>query len=95
MLLDYLDPLKSEIDKLEKFIHSRGSAWRPNETETRSALINPLLKALGWDPADPALVSQEYQTGHGDADYALLGLDARPVAFIEAKELGESQRKKS
>ena len=90
MLFDYLDPLKSEIDKLEKFIHSRGSAWRPNETETRSALVNPLLKALGWDPADPALVSQEYQTGHGPADYALLGLDARPAVFIEAKKLGSS-----
>ena len=94
MLFDYLDPLKSEINKLEKFIHSRGSAWRPNETETRSALINPLLKALGWDPADPALVSQEYSTGYGPADYALLSLDARPVAFIEAKKLGESQSKK-
>lgn len=90
MLFDYLNPLKSEIDKLEKFIHGRGSAWRPNETETRSALINPLLKALGWDPADPALVSQEYSTGYGPADYALLGLDARPTAFIEAKKLGAS-----
>ncbi len=59
-----------------------------NETRTRMALIDPLLIALGWDTSDPALVIPEYAS-NGRADYALLGSDGNPAAFIEAKRLGE------
>ena len=54
------------------------------------ALIDPLLRALGWDPEDPALVTPEYSLGAGWADYALLGAEGKPAAVIEAKKLGES-----
>ena len=55
----------------------------------RMALIDPLLRALGWDTEDPALVLPEYESS-GRADYALLGGMGRPSAVIEAKKLGES-----
>ena len=57
------------------------------------ALIDPLLRALGWDTEDPALVLPEYESGRGKpgerADYALMG-EGKPKAVIEAKKLGES-----
>ena len=53
------------------------------------ALIDPLLRALGWDTEDPALVLPEYESS-GRADYALLGGAGKPSAVIEAKRLGES-----
>ena len=54
----------------------------------RPTLINPLLQALGWDPADPSLVALEYRAGVGWADYALKGPGNRSAAVIEAKRLG-------
>ena len=56
------------------------------------ALIDPLLRALGWDTEDPALVLPEYESS-GRADYALLGGTGKPSAVIEAKKLGELQDK--
>ena len=63
---------------------------RENETRTRMALIDPLLTALGWDVANPAVVTPEYNVRGRWADYALLGHDDRPLATVEAKKLGES-----
>lgn len=61
-----------------------------DETRTRVALIDPLLRALGWDVADPAVVMPEYKVGNRSADYALLRCDGRVDAALEAKRLGES-----
>ncbi len=40
--------------------------------------------------SDPALVAPEYNVSGRWADYALLGHDGKPAAFIEAKRFGES-----
>lgn len=61
-----------------------------NETATRYALIDPLLRALGWDTSDPAIVEPEYQSGSGRADYVLKGADGDPSIIVEAKRLGRS-----
>jgi hypothetical protein len=53
------------------------------------ALIDPLLRALGWDVFDPEVVTPEYKVEGGWADYALLRADGRPAATVEAKKLGE------
>ena len=45
---------------------------RQSEALTRATLIDPLLRELGWDTEDPALVAPEYRLGRGYADYALL-----------------------
>ena len=83
-----LEPLVSTIETLKQRISTHGAALRQNETRTRTALIDPLFRALGWDVSDPSLVTPEYRVDVGWADYALLGLGNKPVAVIEAKRLG-------
>jgi len=58
-----------------------------NEALTRYALIDPLLRALGWDTEDPDQVEPEFATKVGKADYALK-IDKKPVIIVEAKALG-------
>ena len=60
-----------------------------SEALTRYALINPMLRELGWDTSDPNMVIPEYSSGDGRADYALLS-DGKPVVMVEAKKLDES-----
>lgn len=87
-----LDDLVSVIEALKARIRDHRAALQANEIRTRMALIDPLLTALGWDAGDPALVSAEYdlKVEGRRADYALLGANGKPAAFVEAKKLGES-----
>ena len=85
-----LDDLVGVIETLKGRIDTHGATLRENETRTRMALIDPLLQALGWDTADPLLVMPEYALSGSRADYALLKLDGKPSALVEAKKLGES-----
>ena len=85
-----LDDLVGVIGTLQRRICAHGLALRENETRTRMALCDPLLRVLGWDVSDPGLVMPEYNVSGRRADYALLGPDGQPVATIEAKKLGES-----
>ena len=78
------------IELLQERIRSHRDALRENETRTRMALIDPLLRALGWDVFDPGMVKPEYKVEGGWADYALLCSDGRPAATVEAKKLGEA-----
>lgn len=83
-----LDDLTSVIETLQQRIRQHGQTLRANETRTRLALIDPLLCALGWDTADPAVVEPEYRVDVGWADYALQRPGTQPIAVIEAKRLG-------
>ena len=77
-----------------------------HEDDTRYALIDPILRALGWDTGDPKECHVEYPRGSGRADYALFDREGpigrvgkAPIIIIEAKALvregdlneGESQ----
>ena len=84
-----LDELVDVIETLQRRIRDHGPNLRENETRTRMALIDPLLRVLGWDVSDPSVVTPEYSVSGRWADYALLGPDGRPVATVEAKKLGE------
>ncbi|MCX8203788.1 MAG: hypothetical protein N3H32_05685, partial [Nitrososphaeria archaeon] len=53
-------------------------------------LIDPFLRALGWDTEDPNLVIPEVSTQAGRPDYALL-LNGQRIAFIGAKSLGKEE----
>lgn len=77
------------IELLQERIRLHRDALRESETRTRMALIDPLLRALGWDVFDPEVVIPEYKAGGGRADYALLRTDGQPAATVEAKKLGE------
>lgn len=81
-LLDLVNELKLRIGEHE-------SQLRSNERQTRYALIDPLLRELGWDTSDPSLVTPEIPASGGRADYALLD-GGKPVVMVEAKRLGES-----
>ena len=67
-----LDELVGCIELLQERIRSHRDALRENETRTRMALIDPLLRALGWDVFDPEVVTPEYKAGGGWVDYALM-----------------------
>ena len=82
-----LEDLHSLIGTLQQRIADHGSALKQSEALTRYALIDPLLRGLGWDTGDPAQVLPEYRSAAGTADYALLGQSTKPQVIIEAKKL--------
>lgn len=82
-----LEDLLGAVETLRARIEAHGSALSGNETQTRYALIDPLLRALGWDTDDPSRVVPEYSASGGRADYALLGADRKPSVMVEAKRL--------
>lgn len=64
---------------------------RKNEAATRAALIDPVLRALGWDTADVRMVEPERTIG-GElrVDYLLHDSNGNPRLVVEAKCLGAS-----
>ena len=82
-----LDRIEDAIKLLIGRIENHGKHIAGHETRTRVILIDPLLRALGWDPEDPDLVVHEYAVDNRKPDYALM-LNGHPVIVIEAKKLG-------
>ena len=83
-----LDDLYELIETLQARINAHAPEMQKSEALTRYALIDPLLRGLGWDTGDPSQVLVEYQSGGGSADYALLAADGQPKIIVEAKRLG-------
>jgi len=75
----------SIIAKIRRF-EDRGLG----EQNTKAALIEPIIEALGWDSRDPDEVHREFKPTSKDCpvDYALKLL-RKPRLFVEAKGLGE------
>ena len=84
-----LDDLAGCIELLKERMQSYRTDLEENEIRTRVALIDPLLRALGWDVSDPGMVMPEYKIDNKPADYALFQPNGRPAATLEAKKLGE------
>ena len=82
-----LESLLELVHTLSDRIDQHGSALRQSEALTRYALIDPLLRELGWDTSDPEMVIPEYRSGNGRADYALMN-NSSPAMMVEAKSLG-------
>lgn len=80
-LEDVLQQVRTRIAKL--------SGSPVGEANTRAALIEPVLRALGWDTEDLNEVHREFkpQATDNPVDYALL-LSGVPSLFVEAKALG-------
>lgn len=88
-----MDDLLKLIETLRERIDSHRAELRKNEALTRSVLIDPLLRALGWDTENPVQVIPEYRIPSQrdkSADYALFADSDFPVIIVEAKKLGES-----
>lgn len=89
-------PLSHLADVLTQ-VREAAKSYKPqlmkNEAATRAALVDPVLRALGWDVANPDMVEVERTEKHGAgiirADYALFSNNV--VKFvIEAKTLSEN-----
>lgn len=64
---------------------------RKNEAATRAALIDPVLRALGWDTANVQMVEPERTIGSElRVDYLLHDAAGNPRLVVEAKCLGAS-----
>ena len=59
-----------------------------SESSTRAVLIDPVLRTLGWDTANPFMVEVEKPIDKGRVDYALNGVDQEIRIIVEAKKLG-------
>ena len=84
--------LEGEIARVLKIMEEvRDRPGGLSEADTKAALINPILSALGWEPGDPSSVSEEYRHKQQDnpVDYALFVLWTQPVLFVEAKALNK------
>ena len=87
-----LESLLGLVETLRERINAHGDALRQSEALTRYALIDPMLRELGWDTADPAQVVPEYRVPNNQmADYVLLANGA-PVIVVESKKLDEPLR---
>ena len=81
-----LENLLTVVENIQGRINRHGDALRQSEALTRYALIDPLLRELGWDTEDPDMVVPEYSSGGGRVDYALRS-NGKPVIMLEAKKL--------
>ena len=78
------------VNKLNERIDRHGYRFMQNETLTRYALIDPLLRELGWNTEDPDEVIPEYRLPNGKpADYTLFASPDKPLIVVESKKLGE------
>lgn len=59
-----------------------------SEASTRVVLIDPILKALGWDTGNPNMIEFEKTLPQSRADYALYNQENKIQVIIEAKALG-------
>jgi predicted type IV restriction endonuclease len=84
-------PLSNLSDVLT---HIKESATRyqatlkKNEAATRAVLIDPVLRALGWDTANTYMVEVEKTLDQARVDYALYDKNATVRIIIDAKSLG-------
>ena len=75
-------------DALARARENLTSGLVKSEAGVQAAVIGPILRALGWDDADPGQWQVEYQVDNGRVDEALLGSLGKPLVFIEAKRPG-------
>jgi hypothetical protein len=86
----------TELQQLLPLIRSRitrsNGKGSMNEENTKATLVEPVLRALGWDAEDIDEVVREYKTKKADkpVDYALLLALRKPLLFVEAKALGQN-----
>ncbi|MEM4593109.1 MAG: type I restriction endonuclease, partial [Sulfolobales archaeon] len=84
-----LDNLLETFKKLRERIERYRNLLEKNEMLTRYVLIDPLLRALGWDIENPEQVRPEERQEAGVPDYVLYVGEEKIIA-IEAKSLGTS-----
>ncbi|MDE0204627.1 MAG: hypothetical protein OXP66_01155 [Candidatus Tectomicrobia bacterium] len=77
-----LDELANCIERLKTRMRSHRTILEENEIPPPAALIGPLLRALGWDVSDPAVVMAENKVGNKSAGYAIANFKIAAQARI-------------
>jgi hypothetical protein len=83
---ELLEAIKRVCERIKRYENQ----LRQNEMLTRYALVDPILRALGWDTEDPEQVVPEFQTEVGRPDYILCHENLR--IGVEAKKFGTADR---
>ena len=90
-----LETAKAELAQLKQQNQTKSDRHDYNEADTRTYLLDILLKEAGWPIHLPE--STEYQvtgmpneTGKGKIDYVFWGDDGNPLAIVEAKRTRKS-----
>ena len=78
--------LKETIEVVTERMKKYRSLYGQSEMATRSQIVEPLLRGLGWDTQNPEEVLPNVSTEEGVPDYSLLK-DDKKVLFVEAKKL--------
>jgi len=63
-----------------------------NEAAVSQGIVLRLLQALGWPTYDTQVVCPEYSLEGRRVDFALCHPSAKPIAFIEVKQIGQGDR---
>lgn len=82
-LIELMETLRERVKRF-------GPDLEKNEALTRYALVDPVLRAMGWATDDPGQVRVEFPagtTGGAKADYCLLDSDGKPRMLLEVKSL--------
>ena len=79
--------LESIIIKTREKIQKHRDNFQKNEQNVRSAIIDPILKSIGWDTGNLELVDANESNELGYPDYTLKKRK-KPVLIIEAKRMG-------
>ena len=92
-----LAAVQAEIARIKAANQARPDAHDYNETETRDAFIDLLLREAGWtldqarDTEFP-VTGMPNNTGEGFVDYVLWGDDGKPLGLVEAKRARRDAR---
>ena len=86
-----MENLIKTIQTLNERINAYGTDLSNNETMTRYALIDPLLRELAWDLSNPGeVVPEDGGAGRGGRTDYTLRKDGEDIMIVEAKRLDES-----
>jgi hypothetical protein len=77
--------LKKTLIQIREAARVYGDALQSNEAATRAVLIDPILKALGWDTGNPFMVEVESRSSQSRFDYALQDMNRETQIIVEAK----------
>jgi hypothetical protein len=75
----------SNVKESARIYYAKLSA---SEASTRVTLIDPVLRVLGWDTANPDMIAFEKMLPKARVDYALYDQENKIRVIIEAKALG-------
>ncbi|WP_426058813.1 hypothetical protein [Hymenobacter sp. B1770] len=79
------------LQQVQAKAEANAGIFQKNEAATRAALIDPVLRALGWDTSNVRMVEPEKTVSNElRIDYLLNDPTGKPWVVIEAKCLGSS-----